>query len=104
MNLPTTIALKVGEGQTLRLPSLGTAGYVWNYTIEGDADTIAVTLSRVEASQSEEPSIAGASSDEIVTIMGQAPGRASLYLVQQRPWETNQPPLKSYHIEVTVQR
>lgn len=35
MEVPTAIALKVGEVYTLRLNSLSTAGYVWNCTIEG---------------------------------------------------------------------
>ena len=35
MEVPTTIALKIGEVYTLRLNSLGTDGYVWNCAIEG---------------------------------------------------------------------
>lgn len=104
MDVPTTIALTVGEVQTLRLPSLGTAGYVWHCTVEGNASAIAVTVDRAEQPQQPDTPIAGSSLDEVVTILAQAVGQATLHLVQRRPWETNQPPLKDYRIEVTVQR
>ena len=35
MEVPTTISLKVNDVYTLRLNSLGTAGYVRNCAIEG---------------------------------------------------------------------
>lgn len=105
MDVPTTILLKVGEVQTIRLQSLGTAGYVWNCTVEGNTTAIAVTLERAgQPPQSEAPVVVGSSSDEVITLVGQEPGQATLHLVQQRPWETSQPPLKQYRIEVTVQR
>lgn len=104
MNVPTAIALKVGEVQSLNLPGLGTAGYVWNATVEGDTNAIAVTVGRTEPPLQPDTSIAaGSSRYEVVTIRGQEPGQARLYLVQRRPWEMNQPPLKDYRIEVTVQ-
>lgn len=104
MNVPNMMTLKVREVQTLKLPSLGTAGYVWNYAVAGDTTAIAVTMSREKPPQvSESPIAIGSSLDEVVTLVGQEPGQATLHLVQQRPWETNQPPLKEYRIEVTVQ-
>ena len=102
MNVPTTIELQVGEVQTLNLASLGTAGYVWNYTIAGNATVVTVTADRAAPPSSSATPIAGSSPDEVFTIRGQEPGQVTLHLVQCRPWATDQPPIKEHRITVMV--
>jgi predicted secreted protein len=104
MEVPTTIALKVGEVYLLKLDSLGTAGYIWTCTMTGDADLLVVTAERAEAPrQSSEPVIHGASAAEQFRLLAQQPGQVALLLTQQRPWETTQPPLKQYSVAVKIQ-
>ena len=103
MEVPTTIELKVGEVYTLRLSSLGTAGYVWNCVIEGNANLIEVTSGGADVPrQTTEQVVYGASADEQLSISAQEPGRVVLHLTQQRPWETDQPPLKHHIVAVNI--
>ena len=104
MDVPTAIELKVGEAHTLRLQGLGTAGYVWNCTVEGNANVIEVTVGRDSQSQQPDDSVLfGSSLDEIYTVLGRETGQTTIHLAQRRLWETDQPPLKNYRIEITVQ-
>ena len=44
--LPDTLTLPVGARHDLELPGLGTAGYRWNHTADGDTDILDVTWQR----------------------------------------------------------
>lgn len=102
MDIPATIELQVGEVYTLRLSSLGTAGYVWSCAIEGNANLVEVTAERA-LPQSTGEQVIGTSADEIFTISARQPGQVKLYLTQQRPWEIDRPPHQQYTVEVTIQ-
>jgi predicted secreted protein len=101
MELPTQITLKVGETYTLRLASLATAGYVWSYAIEGD-NLLSMVSGRALPSQNNELSTAGSSGDELLTLLALQPGQTRLHLTQHRPWETQQPLLKDFTIQVDI--
>ncbi len=72
MDIPNQIDLKVAEIYILNLPSLGTAGYVWSYAVQGENDRpmVAITAGRAEhlpSTESQELPV-GSSLDEQFTI------------------------------------
>ena len=79
------LELRVGERHELTLPGLGTAGYRWTHTIEGDAGILTAEWTRVPAVGGQP---IGASSAERLLLTGAASGRVTLRLEQRRPWET----------------
>jgi predicted secreted protein len=98
--LPSEIALKVGEEQTLLLPSRAAAGYVW----EAKADDEAV----VDASTKFEGADAAAvgartfTENERLTLRGLAEGTTTVQLVQRRTWEEGVTPTSAHTLAVNV--
>ena len=106
MEVPTKIELKVGENYRLRLPGLGTAGYLWTYGVEGNSNLVNVSQATSDDRQPTEESklpIVGFSVDHIFTIQAVEPGHLTIYFIQSRPWEKDIPPLKKHQIEVFIQ-
>jgi predicted secreted protein len=93
------LLLSVGESRELSLASLGTAGFVWTYQMEGD-DGI-VRLSRRRARPGEVEPI-GRSTAEQLTIQATAPGHAVIRMQQSRPWESRVAPRRSFAINISV--
>jgi predicted secreted protein len=93
------VLLSVGESRELSLASLGTAGFVWTYEMEGD-DGI-VRLSRRRGRPGEAEPI-GRSTPERLMIQATAPGHAVIRMHQARPWESKVPPRRSFAINVQV--
>lgn len=106
VEVPTKIELKVGENYRLRLPGLGTAGYLWTYGVEGNSNLVNVSEATSDDTQPTEESklpIVGFSVDHIFTIQAVEPGHLTIYFTQSRPWEKDKPPLKKHQIEVFIQ-
>ncbi|MBZ4189745.1 protease inhibitor I42 family protein [Niabella beijingensis] len=94
------IRLQAGETFLLQLDSLGGAGYTW-IVEQNDERTTRVELSGAgQAPRKKDP--IGGSSITTVTITAVSKGTSSIKLVQKRPWEADQPPLKTVRIGVTV--
>ena len=93
------LTLSVGESRDLSLASLGTAGFIWTYVMEGGDGIVRLTRRR------ERPEVAGPigrSSPEHLMIQATAPGHAVIRMQQARPWETRVAPRKSFAINVQV--
>ena len=104
MDIPTKIELKVGEVYKLNLSSLGTAGYVWTYTVEG-SNQVVVAIEKAESPRSTDVGRlfpVGSSVNEVFTISALKPGFVTIQFIQHRPWEGNQPPLKKHTLAVEV--
>jgi predicted secreted protein len=97
--VPAEIVLGVGQEEVLALGSLSTAGYIWEPTIEGPKDVVAVSTGRAE---SNDPVTPGVSRDETVVVRGLRQGHVTLHLAQRRPWEKGTP-LREHAVRVTVQ-
>ena len=95
--IPATLRLTVGQRYELRLRSLGTSGYVW--TARSDRECVQITHAR---GRSEAGAAVGASSDEIVVLVGMSAGTATVELEQRRPWARAGAAAGSAAIEVTV--
>jgi predicted secreted protein len=105
MEVPATIELNVGERYTLRLPGLGSAGYVWEYAVTGDDKVVSIA----EATAGQPAPTGGAapaafSADTVFTIAALEPGQVTIHFTQRRPWEKDKPPLKEALLQVHSQR
>lgn len=88
--LPEVITLRIGEEFELVLPGLGTAGYRWSETVDGDAGAVHLSWRRGFPAGDERRPV-GASAPERLLITATSPGRLTVHLVQQRPWERGRP-------------
>lgn len=105
MEIPTKIDLGIDKTYTLRLPGLGTAGYLWTHEVIENGDLVDVSEMTVEDLQPDVGDLStsvGSSRDEVFTIRALKAGHSAIRFVQKRPWESNQPPLKEYILEVDV--
>ncbi len=98
--VPGDVQLGVGESLELRLPGLGTAGYVWEHGIDGDEQAVDVSWRRGAPDVASMP--VGASVPETVVLRGLKPGKVNVQLRQRRPWERDTPPVSRHEIQVTV--
>lgn len=99
----SSVHLRVGETHRLRLPGLGSAGYGWEMSVEGDGEAVGVSKEFLPPPlPTGGPLPAGYSRDEEVVITALAPGTATVRLVQRRSWEGEKPPLKELLLEVRV--
>jgi predicted secreted protein len=96
-----TLRLRQGEQHVVRLPGLGAAGYHWTVRVEGDAESVDVSVDTDSALDRAEL-LAGASVDERATISGRRRGAATVYLEQRRPWEREGTPVDRRTIDVEV--
>ena len=78
--------MSVGDRREVELPGLGTAGYVWDSDITGNADVIDVHWTRGDPPGSAARP-AGQSAPDVVTIHAVGPGHVELQLYQHRSWE-----------------
>jgi predicted secreted protein len=96
------IRLKTGETTSITLNGLATAGYQWNYTIEGDKDCVEVSKDYAPLRKSIQKNV-GASADEVFTITAQKKGTANIYFSQQRSWEKSADASNEKKVTVTVE-
>jgi predicted secreted protein len=103
----TQIELKVNEQHTFMLKGLGSAGYSWTWTIDGDDKAVEVSIGPSSALP---PTPEGGlppnnySIDEVVTILARAPGHVTIHFAQRRDWEKDTPPLREFDLGITVVR
>jgi predicted secreted protein len=99
--LPTHLELVVGEEQTIPLPGLGTAGYMWQERLSGNPRAIEVSWQRGFLSGAKAPAV-GVSAPEVVTIRAIEPGEVTVRLVQVRAWQPNEAPNAEHSVAVHV--
>lgn len=78
MEIPNKIELKVGESYTLRLKGMGSAGYTWEYAVNGDTRAINVlheTVGERPEAPPGGPPPDNYSLDHLFTIQALVPGR-----------------------------
>ena len=97
---PTRLSVGAGGESTIRLPGLGTSGYLWEPEVEDES--IATVEKAAEQPELPECAGIGASRDEVFLIRAARPGKTRVRFVQRRPWETNVAPLNEHIVEVDV--
>jgi predicted secreted protein len=99
--IPATLEMSVGEERYLKLPGLGTAGYVWDAQIVGQASVIDVEWTRGDQPGSP-PRPAGQNAPEVAMIRAVTPGDVELRLYQNRRWEEPAQAIARHDIHVHV--
>jgi len=92
------VALNAGDQLDVTLESNPTTGYVW----ETQSLDVAVLQQVGEAEFTADGEAIGAGGKETLHFVALAPGHTQLQLVYHRPWETSEPPLKTFDLTVTV--
>lgn len=96
-----TVRLRVGDAHTIRLPGLGTAGYRWEPTSEGDEGV--AEIERIDAGPPPSDAI-GASAEEGFRILALQPGVIQIAFDQRRPFDPSDAPAARRHVlDVHVQ-
>ena len=98
--LPDEISLRIGEEQSLMLPSSAQAGYVWEAETEDEAVLEAST--KFEGADDAAVGARTFSENERLTLKGLAEGETSVHLVQRRTWEEGVKPIAAHTIAVNV--
>jgi hypothetical protein len=99
------IGLRIGETRKLELGGLGTAGYVWEYQIDGLPDVVSVFRELEETSQPLPPvgsSPNTSSINELFAVKGLIKGETKIRFRLRRPWERDKPPLREVLFEVSI--
>jgi len=104
---PQRIALQVGDVHPIRLRGRGTAGFVWDCSVEGAEGIVSITHNTVGDRPQAPlggPPPRSYSLDDQFLIKADSPGKVRLHFVQHRPWETETPPASELDVEVTVSK
>lgn len=102
------IDLKVGQLYTHRLKGRGSAGYSWEFRLEGSSSIVEIsrgpgmTAETIDLPEPGSLPPGSASVDELVRIQSLAPGRARLRCSQRRIWEVGRPPLREEIIDIAI--
>ena len=98
----STLSLKPGDGFTVKLPSNPTTGYSWQ-VLEIDSGILEMVGEPVFQPDSNEQGLVGAGGTETLHFEAKRSGESSLSLGYARPWEADEPPLKTFTIHLVVE-
>ena len=90
----------VARGATfaIKLTAQSGTGYTWEVT---KVDGAALTQTGKKVTEGT-PQTPGAAQREVFHFTAAAQGTARIELALRRPWETDMPPAKTFHVSVTV--
>lgn len=116
--IPATVELAAGSTAGFILRGLGTAGYIWEASVEGPRGIVEVRLHHggtdVPAATPGHAGTTtaadapgggrrlGAARPETLSVTGLAAGRVVVHLTQRRPWERGLAPRERHRIDVVV--
>jgi predicted secreted protein len=94
------IELLTGSSHIQTLSGLGSAGYTWDYVIEGPADILNVSQIITEPQINTIPSTYD--TDYLYNIEALKPGKTQIRFYLQRPWAKDIPPLREVVLDVSI--
>lgn len=100
------IKVGVGEQYILTLIPIASAGYTWDYVVEGEPSVVDIAeaiLRPPPSAESNRSPMPGTSFEEQFIIKGKKPGHTNIRFLLHRPWEQDKPPVDDRVFEVTVQ-
>ena len=83
----TPIQLSPGASHSIELPGRGSAGYLWEFAVEGDADAISVEPREGRLPPGVAPP-SGFSRTARFDVRALRPGRVRVRFQLRRPWES----------------
>lgn len=98
-----TVSLKVGETLRIELVSIPTAGYVWT-VVEAPAfmEAAGETTRGTDPAHQNLPGFTGGNHFLGFDYVAKSAGTGTFKLTEGRPWETDEPPMDTYELTVTV--
>ena len=99
------IELKKGEIYRRELESLGSAGYAWEYSIEGATGVVSASIGFLGAPPKPPaggPPPSAYSRNELLIITALKVGETRVRLLQRRLWERDKSPLHEIALDVSV--
>ncbi len=97
------VALKVGETLRIELQSIPTAGYVWTLVKAPDFMALAGEGGRpTDPANQSLPGFTGGNHYLSFDFTAAKPGKGKFKLTEGRPWESDEPPMDTYELTVTV--
>ncbi|HSQ43748.1 MAG TPA: protease inhibitor I42 family protein [Ginsengibacter sp.] len=96
------IVMQSGGSTTIKLKGLATAGYEWNYSIEGNDDLVTISKEFVFQEKLTQKNM-GASADEVFTIKANKKGNLVIHFFQKRSWEKNVEPVHEKKVKVIIE-
>jgi predicted secreted protein len=98
--LPDELTLRPGEEETVQLPSLAGAGYVWEAVVDDEA--VAEASTQFKRAGEAEVGRKTFSRHELLTLRGRSVGTTGVRLVQRRTWESGVEPVAAHTLTVNV--
>jgi predicted secreted protein len=99
------ISLKDGQTYRRELKGLGSAGYAWEYAIEGAEDVVSVSIEFLDTPPKPQPggpSPPTYNRNELLIITALKRGEARVCVIQRRPWERDKSPLHAIALDISV--
>lgn len=98
-----TVGMKVGETLRIELVSIPTAGYVWT-VVEAPAfmEATGESTRGTDPAHQNLPGFTGGDHFLGFDYVAKSAGTGTFKLIEGRPWETEEPPMDTYELTVTV--
>ena len=99
------INLRPGDTHQFRLGGLGSAGYNWEYALEGDEGVVTVSTKSIPPPPKPRPGGPAPDSysvEQLLTITALKPGVAKVSVSLRRSWERDKPALREIRTEIVV--
>jgi inhibitor of cysteine peptidase len=96
------VEVAVGQRFAVELVGVPTAGYVWEVAQTPDFVTRAGEASGNTVAAQNQPGYAGGNHWEVTMFAATAPGSGELVMEQRRPWESNEPPSRTFRVTIVA--
>lgn len=105
MEAPSEIVIRPGAVHRVVLGGLGSAGYLWEFEVDGPPGVIAVRPdfpTQKETTRTNRSTLQTSSVEHLFTIEALKPGQAEVRFLLRRPWQRETPPVRTITVHVTV--
>ena len=96
----SNLVMPIGSTHKQTFSGLGTAGYAWDFMMDGSTDILSVSHKTEKTPVKTIPSTYD--NNDIYNIIALKPGEVRVRFFLHRPWEHEKPPLREVIINVSV--
>lgn len=96
------VEVAVGQRFAVELVGVPTAGYVWEPAQAPDFITRAGEATGATIAAQNQPGYTGGNHWEVLMFSATASGSGELVIEQRRPWETHEPPSRTFRVTIVA--